>query len=242
MKRQETIGIIKSGLVGAFALAGLFMISIIAFAGFHAFSSLIETAFKIVPSLWEVFAIVGGAGFILGLILRRCLPAIQKGMMPLVIAFLLSALPLGFFAWVFFKTAMNLEPPPQSLKLADCTSGEVNFRLHVPKARDYQLGLRMPAIAASSGRNESNSCVFSGHLRILNDGALLADLPISSGKTWLTPDGYAVTGIGPQNTNAAPLSNLIQSGMDYGCEMTLNPPPPTNASIWLYWRESRIDK
>lgn len=242
MKQREIITLIKSGLVGAFTLAGLFMISVIAFADSHAFSSLIEETFKIVPSLWEVFAIVGGVGFMLGLVLRRCFPVIQNGMMPLVIAFLLSALPLGFFAWVFFKTAMNLEPPPQSLKLADCTGGAVNFRLHIPAVRDYQLELKTPALAASSGRNESNSYVFSGRLRILNGGALLADLSISSGKTWLAPDGYTVTGIGLQNTNASPLSNLVQSGMDYGCEMTLNPPPPTNASIWLYWREPRISK
>jgi hypothetical protein len=238
---KEVVSIIKSGLVGAIALAGLCIISVIAFARSQAFSSLVETICKIVPSLLGLFAIIGGIGFIIGLGLRKRFPVIQRGILPLVIAFIMLALPLGFVGWLYHKAALQVEYPAQQLKLADCTNNVVSFHLNAPRGHNHQLELRLSGVASSSG-HEAGSYNVSGHLRISSGGTLLTDLPISSDQTWLSGDGYILTIVGLQKTNGFTLSKLIQSHKDYDFQITLDSKPPTNSSIWIEWWESKIDK
>lgn len=236
MKPREFIGVIKSGLAGVFALIGLFLISLIVFADSPTFFRWMDAFSRIAPSLWQGFAIIGGIGFSLGVVFRRTFPLVQEGNLPLVIAFLVMALPLGFFVWLFLKAPVHLENSPQALKLADCTAGVVNFHLCIPNGRDFQLELRTPAPAAVPNGKTGGTEAFSGDLRILNNGILEADLPISSGETQLTPDGYVVTAIGPQSATARSLAGFLQSGKGFDFELQLNPPPPTNAIVVLQWR------
>jgi hypothetical protein len=223
---DEFPDIIKSGFVGAFALIGLSIILMIAGMRSQIVSSLIEAIFKIVPSIPWLFIIIGSIGFILGLVLRRRFPIIQNGILLLVLAIIVLVLPLGFVAWFVHTASLNMEYPPLSLKLADCTNNMVNIHLEVPSGHDYRLDLKTPETIASY--------TFTGHLRISSNGALIADLPIGSDKSWLTGSGYVLTGAGMQNTNVPPLSKFIQSHKSYDFEISFEPPPPPGSSIWFY--------
>jgi hypothetical protein len=238
MKYKIYYDIIKSGLVGAIALIGLcyFLISISLWTNIpiitHYAVSKTETSPK------EVFIVIGGIGFILGLVLRARFPIIQRGVLPLAIALIMLVVPFWFGTWFIHKAAMQVEYPPQELKLADCTNNVVNFHLTAPRGHDHQLQLRMSGMTVSP----TGSYNFSGRLHILSNEGLIADLSIGSDKAWLTPVGYILTGVGMQNTNVPPLSKFIQSQKGYDFEITLDSKPPTNASIWIEWWESKIDK
>jgi hypothetical protein len=241
-KRKDFIGIIKSGLFGAFALTGFSIILVIALANSQAFSSLVKAVYQVVPSILELFIIIAGIGFILGLILRWRFPIIQRGIFPLVIAIIMVAFPLGFIAWVYYKATMQVDYPPQEAKLADCTNYPVNIHLKIPRGHAYQLELKTPETQIAPNGDRMSSYKFSGYVRISNNGVLLADIPIGSDKAWLTASSYVLTGVDLQNTNVPPLSKFIQSEQVYDFEINLEPPPPSAFSLWLYWREAKIDK
>lgn len=223
-KQTSFSGIIKSGLVGAFALTGLSIILAIAAARSQTFSSLVDS---IEPSiLLGLFIIIGGIGFILGVVLRQRFPIIQRGKLLLVLVIIVLALPLGFVIWFAHTVSMNIELPPVSLKLADCTNNVVNVHLEIPSGHDYQLNLKTTP-------EKSASYTFFGHLRISSNGALITNLPISSGKAWPHGSWFGLAGAGMQNTNVPPLSKFIQSHKSYDFEISFEPPPPPGSSIWF---------
>lgn len=243
MKQKEFIGTIKSGLVGGLALTSFFCVVVILSLSFgiRTLCLLVETILKSAPSILGLFIIIGIVGFIIGLIVGRFFPFLRRGILPLVVTFVV-ALPFGFVTWVYYKATMQVEYPAQDLKLADCTNNVVRFHLNAPTGHDHQLQLRIPGITVSPAGNCTTSYNFIGRLSVLSNQVLIADMPISSDKSWLVPSGYILTGVGMQNTNVPPLSKLIQSHKDYDFEIKLDPIPPANTSIWIGWWESKIDK
>ena len=244
-KNKSSIEIVKSGLVGAFALTSLFVILVILSAGSQTLGSLFRAIFKIVPTipgLFIIFTIFGAIGFVLGVVLGRRFPIIQRGILPLFIAFFMLVLPLGFVTWISYKASMQVEYPSQEMKLADCTNNVVSFHLNAQRGHDYQLQLRIPGIAASSSGTQGSSYHVSGHLNIFSGATLLANMPIGSDKAWVNGADYGVTIVGLQNANVLPLSKLIQSHKDYDFEIALDAKPPTNTSIWIEWWEAKADK
>jgi hypothetical protein len=234
-KNKELIGIIKSGLVGAFAFTGIsFILSIASGFTYWWMAWLLYVFLLSMAFPKAVFTILGSIGFILGLISRRRFPVIQRGFLPLAIALVMLVVALGWRGWLLHKIWMETELPPVNLKLADCTNNVVNIHLKIPSGHDYQLSLKTPETHVLMKGKTSVSYNFSGHLRISRNGSLLADLPIGSDKAWLTGSGYVLTGVGMQNTNAPPLSKFIQSNKSYDFEISLDPPPPPGSSIWLY--------
>jgi len=238
-KNKEFIAIVKSGLVGALAFTGIsFILSIASFTVSFFTYWWIGCFFYIfalsIPFPKTVFTVLGSIGFILGLLLRRRFPIIQRGVLPLVIALVVLVVALGWRGLLRHKMWMETEMPPISLKLADCTNNVVNIHLEIPAGHAYQLELKGPGIQFSTGGEWKSSYSFSGHLHISSNGSLLANLPISSDKAWLTGSGYVLTGAGMQNTNVPPLSKFIQSHKSYDFEISFEPPPPPGSSIWLY--------
>jgi len=124
-KDDEFPGVIKSGLVGAFALTGIFVFFIILSQGSPKAISIVEAIFRIVPSIPFLFIIIGSVGFILGLVIRRRFPIIQTGTWPLVLAIVMLALPLGFIARVLHNLSTNKEYAPLALKLAGGINNEI---------------------------------------------------------------------------------------------------------------------
>jgi hypothetical protein len=242
-KDKEFIGIIKSGLVGAFTFTGIsFILSIASGFMYRWMAWFVYIFFLSIPFPKTVFIVLGSIGFILGLLLRRRFPIIQRGVLPLVIASAVLVVALGWRGWLVHKMWMDTELPPVSLKLADCTNSVVNIHLKIPAGHAYQLELKGPRIQFSTGGEWKSSYNFSGHLRISNNGSLLVDLPIGSDKAWLTGSGYVLTGAGMQNTNVPPLSKFIQSHKNYDFEISFKPPPPPGSSIWLYCTVSVKDQ
>ena len=178
-------------------------------------------------------------GLIAGIIIGLLKPQIINKYATLIIFF---ALPTLIVAWFIYETGIRVSTP-HSIKLADYTSNAISIHLQVPKGHAYQLELQVPGIQFSPSNGKSvSSYKFSGHLRILTAGAQFADLSIGSDKAWLIWSGYVLTGVGLQNTNVLPLSDFIQSDKSYDFEISLDPAPPPSSSIWLYWREAKIDK
>jgi len=242
-KYKGVIVLIKSGFVGALGLTGVFILLVIASQGSPTAISLVEAIFKTAPSILGLFILISGIGFILGVIFGQRFPVVHEGILPLVIALIMLAVPSGFVAWVFYKASMQLEYPAKELKLTDCTNNVVNIHLKLPRGHAHQLELKAPEVRSlPSNGNAVSSYRFAGRLRISSAGVQLANLPISSDKAWLTSSGYVLTGAGLQNTNVPPLSNFIHPNRDYDLEINFEPAPPTNASIWLYWRESKVDQ
>jgi len=186
IKHREFIGIIKSGMVGAFTLMGVVVILVIIAQRSPVMISLVDAVFKTVPSVAGLLIITGGIGFILGLGLRRSIPIIQTRRWPLVVSFVILAIPLGFIARVLHNAAMEVEYPPQQLKLADCSNNVVSFHLDVPIGHDHQLQLRMP-------ESQTGLYKVSGQVRILSGGSLLTNMAIGSGLSW--SGGMTIVGV-----------------------------------------------
>lgn len=253
-KCKNLTGMLKSGLVGALAFAGIsFILSIVLmFVSMFVYQwirwlayvlSWFSCVFLLSMAFPKtVFTVTGSIGFILGLILRRQFPAIQRGILPLVIASILLVVALGWRGWLLHKMWMNTELPSVSLKLADCTNNVVNIHLKIPAGHDYQLDLKTPETRVLMGGETNVAYTFYGHLRISSNGLLIADLPISSDTAWQWQNGwYGLTGAGMRNTNVPPLSRFIQSNKSYDFEIRFETLPPTNASIWLYCLQSVKD-
>jgi hypothetical protein len=233
-KNQEFIAIIKSGLVGAFAFTGIsFILSIASGFTYWWMAWLLYIFFLSMAFPKTVFTVLGCIGFILGLMLRRRYPIIQRGVLPLIIALVMLVVALGWRSLLLHKIWMETELPPLSLKLADCTNNVVNIHLEIPAGHDYKLSLKTPETQVLTNGETSSSYTFSGHLRISSNGSLLADLPIGSDKAGQN-GWYGLTGAGMQNTNVQPLSKFIQSHKSYDFEISFEPPPPPGSSIWLY--------
>jgi hypothetical protein len=238
VKLKEIAIILKSGFVGALALSGIcIVLFLFGFAYRNEFISHLYQETFARCSLQGLFIATGGIGFILGIIVRRRLTLKKEAVLVAVFS-----IPIILGAWVLDAIGSRVSTP-HAVKLADCTNQVMNIHVRTPRGHAYQLELHVPEIqfVPSSGKSVS-SYKFSGHLRVSTAGAQLADLPIGSDIACLTESGFVLTGVGLQNTNAPPLNQFLQSGKDYDFEIGLIPPPPTNASIWLYWRESQIDK
>lgn len=242
-KYKEFIAIVKSGLVGAFAFTGISLIlSIASKFTYWWMWWLLYIFFLSIPRPEIFFTVMGSIGFILGLMLRRRFPVIQRGVLPLVIALVMLVVSLGWRSLLVHKMRLDIELPPLSLKLADCTNNVVNIHFEIPPGHDYQLSLKIPETPVLTNGESRSSYNFSGHLRISSDGALIADLPIGSDKAWRNGSWYGLTGAGMQNTNVPPLSKFIQSHKNYDFEISFEPPPPPASSIWLYCLQSKRDK
>jgi hypothetical protein len=245
MKNKEFIAIIKSGLVGALAFTGVSFIWVIVSMFKGPRGSVVVTTFMNSPKFdfaKEVLIVIVCIGFMLGIFLRRCFPIMQRKFYSLVIMLVMAVVPLGFVIYLFHEMAMGTELLPVNLKLADCTNNVVNIHLKIPVGHEYRLDLETPGTQVLTNRETSASYNFSGHLRILNEGALIADLPIGSDKSWRNDSWFGLTGAGMQNTNVPPLSKFIQSHKSYDFEISFEPPPPPGSSIWLYCTVYAMDQ
>lgn len=235
---KEIALVLKSGFVGALALTGIcIVLFLFGFAYRNEFISRLYQETFAKCTFQGLFIGTGGMGFILGVMLRRYLSLKKE-----IILIAVFSIPLIVGAHFIHAYAIRVAIP-HSLKLADCTNGLMNIHLKIPRGHAYHLALNIPEVQflPRSGKSVS-SYKFSGHLRILTAGAQFADLSIGSDKAWLTRSGYVLTGVGLQNTNVLPLSDFIQSDKSYDFEISLDPAPPPSSSIWLYWREAKIDK
>jgi len=236
-KLKDVYLIVKCGFTGAIALTGICILLIL-------LGSVIRTPF--ITHLYGItFAkcsfkglCIGasGLGFILGVILRRRLPFMQKGIVPIAVA----AIPLIIGVWLLNAYTIRASIP-HAVKLADCTNSTVNLHLKVPKGHAYQLELITPAVKGMPDGTVTSSYKFSGTIRISNGTTSVADFPISSDKSWLTASCFVLTGVGSLNGAVPPLSQFIQPQKDYDVQITLNPPPPPSTAIWLYWLQSKMD-
>lgn len=235
---KEIALVLKSGLVGALVLSGMFIaLFLLAFAYRNEFISRLYQGTLAKCSFQELLLATSSIGFILGMVARRHLTLKKE-----VVLIAVFSIPLLIGAWMLDAVGSRVSIP-HSLKLADCTNNAVSIHLKVPKGHAYQLELQMPEIQFSPSNGKSVSLYkFSGRLRILTAGAQLADFSISSDKALLTGSGYVLTGVGLQNTNVPPLSDFLQSNKSYDFEISFEPTPPPSSSVWLYWREAKIDK
>lgn len=230
-KYKELVSVIKSGLVGAFVFTSIILILAIASKfmdwGIARFAYIF---FLSIAFPKTVFTAMGSIGFILGLLLRRRFPIIQKGVLPLIIALVILVVSLGWRSSLTHKMWLDTELPPLNLKLADCTNNVMSIHLKIPNGHAYQLDLETPGMQVLPEGKWASPYKFSGRVRILIDGTVLADLPINSDKARLVPSGYVLTGI-----------DIVQPNKNYDFEISFDSPPPTNASIWLYCLQSAKD-
>lgn len=243
MKYKEFINVIKSGSVGAFAFTGIYIILAIASLFTSLWIPLVTYAFLItIPFPKAVFITTGSIGFILGLVLRRRFPIIQRGVLPLIIALVMLVVPLGCWRLLVHKMWMGVEYPPQELKLADCTNNVMNIHLKIPRGHGYQFELLTPGAQTTTPNGSIiSSYKFSGRIRILSGTSLVADLPIGPDKVEFIESGSILTGVSSQNTSVS-LGQFLQPRKDYDIKITFDPPPPPSSSIWLYWLQSAKDR
>jgi hypothetical protein len=236
-KVNELFSIVKSGITGALALTGICIILfIIGYATRGSFVSYLYAQTFAKCSLEGLFIATSGLGFILGLIIRRRLPIIQKGIAPMAVA----AIPLIVGACLLHTVAKHFSLP-HSIKLLDCTNSEVDIQLKAPKGHGYQFELLTPGTQTTTPNGSKiSSYKFSGHIRISSGTTLIADLPVSPDKIEFISSGFILAGVDSQNTTV-PLGQFLQSQKDYSIKITFDPPPPPSSSIWLYWLQSRMD-
>jgi hypothetical protein len=244
-KNKEFIGIIKSGLVGALAFTGIIFIWVIVsiFRGPRA-PAIITTHFDSpkVDFAKEALTVIVCIGFMMGVLLRRHFPIMQRRFLLLVIPLFMVVVPLGFGICLLHEMAMGTELPPVNLKLADVTNSTTNIHLKVPKGHGYYLELAMPDMRREPNGDSVSSYKFLGRICISNETSLVADFPISSDKAFLDSSGFVLTGGGVANTNGPVLSKFLQTQKDYDIEIILNPPPPPLTSIQLRWWQAYRDR
>jgi len=229
--------IIKSGITGALALTGICILLII-FANAIRVEFISHLYAQSVAKCSPKNLLIGSSaiGFLLGLVVRRRFPAIQKGIAPIAIA----AIPVIVGAWLIDSCAAHVSSP-YSMKLADCTNRVVDIQLKAPKGHGYQFQLHTPEARTTTPNGLMvSSYKFSGRIRISNGTALIADLPIDPDKVEMIESGFVLAGVDSQSTTV-PLGQFLQPQKDYDIKITFDPPPPPSSSIWLYWLQSRRD-
>lgn len=235
-KAKEFFLIIKSGVVGTLVLNGITTILFLfGFAYRNEFISSLYQRIFAQCSFEGLFIATSGIGFILGILARRRISL--RNEIILIAAF---SFPLIIGVWLIDSFASHASTP-HSIKLADCTNEITSIHLKVPKGHAYQLELITPETHAAPNGTIASTYKFSGHIHISQGLSLIADFPIGSDNAWLTGTGFVLTGVGTQNTNVPPLGKFVEAGKSYQIEITLNPPPSSTSSIWLYWLQSRMD-
>lgn len=236
-KFKEFFYIIKSGVTGALALTSICIILFaVGLVVREPFISRLYSETLAKCSFEGTLIAAMGVGFVLGLVMRRRFPIIQRGIVLLACA----AIPLIAGVWLLNAYAIRVSVP-HTVKLLDCTNSVINFHITVPKGHAYHLELNTPEIHAAPNGTVTSSYKFSGHIRISNGATLITDFPIGSDKAWLTASGFVLTGVDFQNTSVPQLGQFIQAQKDYDIQITLDPLPPPSSSIWLYCLQSRMD-
>jgi hypothetical protein len=236
----EIVAVTKSGVTGALALAGAFIILIIALT--LTSTSLPWTAHIYQESLATctlsfLLTMVTGTGFILGIILRRRLPVLKKGFAPMVVA----AIPMIIGTWFVYQYATRVEFP-RKMKLAEDANGTFKFHLKIPSGRYYSMKLFVPGIQHLPNGKAVSTYTFSGHISISNNAGLIADFPLDSSHIPPSSDGFILAGAGVKNSDLPALNKFIQASRDYDIKVSLNPPPPPASSLWLCWQQTYRDR
>jgi hypothetical protein len=168
-KPKELFSIIKSGVTGALALTGICIILfIIGFAFRGQFISYLYQKTFARCSFDGLLIATSGIGFILGLVMRRRFPIIQRGIVLLACA----AIPLIAGAWLLYTFASYSEVV-RNMKLADCTS-TTTIHLKVPRGHHYYFMLAVPSGSTNA---------FAGHMNILDGESAVTNFYIGSDQT-----------------------------------------------------------
>ena len=235
---KQLLEVIQCGVAGAFIFAGA---CLLVFCYYWVdVGTPLPSLFLIIIHKFSfncIIALLLGTGFILGLAVGWRINFARRWV------FILAA---GFASVVFLVWVNHFLTPristPHTIKLADCTNSTTLIHIKTPSGHDHKLLLVVPGIETTPNAVVSCSYKFAGRIRIVHDGALVADWPIGSDKAWLTPSNFVLTGSQPYNTNVPHLSQFIQPHQNYDIEVSLTPPPPASSSIGLYWLQSRIDR
>jgi len=184
-----------------------------------------------------IYIIIGILGFVLGNIAYR--RNIYQSILNFLAAFSIPIL-VGAFMLNAFSNRIAF---PHSLKLGDCTNSVLRYSFETARGHGYFLTLYVPKSQSMlASTNTISSFKFTGNLRISTGGNQLVDMALDSDRAWLTDSSYVLTGLGSNNTNSPPLDNYMRSHNNYDLEIILNPPPPSGSSMWMSWKESKMDK
>jgi hypothetical protein len=223
-KLNEIGLIVKSGITGALGLMGICIILIIVANTIRLpLIALLYEKTIAKCSLQGLFLAVGSFGFIFGLLVRRRLPVIQKGVAPMAIA----AVPLIFGVWLLDSWVARVSVP-KTIKLSDCTNSMIEIQLKAPKGHGYQFELLTPEAQTTTNGLIISSYKFSGRIRILKGTSVIADLPIVPDKVEFIESGFILAGADTQN-NTVSLGQFLQPQKDYDIQITLDPRPPPSS-------------
>lgn len=154
----------------------------------------------------------------------------------LVLALVLSA--IAFWA-------SRIKRIPQSTKLADCTNTVLQFSFIAPPGNSYNFAL---GIGGAKNLAELTQPDYQGKFQI-TDGkkevfALNFDSKQSRSAFWLRKEdkvaGYIFT-LPRRMAAIRSLDSVLRPKINYEAIVTFSNRPPTGSSLWLKWRQSRVE-
>jgi hypothetical protein len=141
--------------------------------------------------------------------------------------------------------ASQLKPIPRSMKLVECTNTAVTFTFTCPLGDSYNIAL---GVKGTKDFSELSQLDCRGRLRIVDGERVVCefDFPISEARhtLWLKRDegiaGYFVTV--PSAGSPYSLERLLKPTSRYEGFVTFSNLPPGGISLWLSWRQKRIEQ
>jgi hypothetical protein len=133
---------------------------------------------------------------------------------------------------------------PQSTKIADCTNTVLKFSFIAPPGNRYNFAL---GIGGARNLAEVTQHDYKGKFQI-TDGknevfALDFDSKHSRSAFWLRKEdelaGYILTL--PNRLDQPSLDRILRPKTNYEVIVTFSDRPPTGSSLWLNWRQNRIE-
>jgi hypothetical protein len=215
-------GKLLSGLMAAMALVGMVTLLGIA-ANAPAFKDFFHAGQWTYAGIHETFL----ATVLLGLLLGWFFPAKVKRYCP---ALVVAPSVVLFLLVNFYLAIGEHKPAPQEIKLADCSGKTLDAHLTAPRGRHYVLFLNGLPLGQMVNGSYASSYNFTGKLRVTTDKSRTIEVPLDSGKMFVSPGKLD---LGPIN---------LTSGKDYEIHIEFNPAPPSSSFISLYWMQSYADR
>lgn len=155
---------------------------------------------------------------------------------------IVSVVALAMAATAFW--ASRTKPIPRSTKLADCTNATLRFSFTAPAGDSYNFALGFGGVKNLTDLSQPD---YRGKLQISDGQTEVFSLDFESSQSrsafWLQQEGQIAgfTFTLPRREGQQSLDSVLKPKGSYEAVLTFSSPPPTGSSLWLKWRQSRVE-
>lgn len=140
--------------------------------------------------------------------------------------------------------ASRTKPIPRSTKVAECTNTTLRFSFAAPPGDSYNFAL---GVGGAKNLADVKQPEYRGKFQITDGQKDVFELDFDSQQSrsasWLRREdkvaGYTFTL--PRREGQQSLDSVLRAKVTYEAIVTFSSPPPAKSSLWLQWRQRRVE-